>query len=274
MLATALLTYPTIDPVLIELGPFAVRWYALAYLAGILLGYYHIKQINAALNPPLMAKKPLDDMIVWSILGIILGGRLGYVIFYKPGYYLEHPLEALMIWQGGMAFHGGLLGVIIAFYLFSRRHQISYLRLMDLIACAAPIGLFFGRLSNFINGELFGRVSDCAVCMIFPHGGPFPRHPSQLYEAFLEGLLLFIVLWSLRKKTPILQRPGALSGLFLVGYAMGRATAELYREPDAHLGFILQGITMGQILCLPMALLGLYLLARHSLNRVNDSKGI
>ena len=262
MFALSLLTFPNIDPVLIELGPLAIRWYALAYLAGIMGGYTYIGRLNARLSPPLLTKKHLDDMIVWAVLGIILGGRLGYVLFYKPDYYLSHLSEIPMIWQGGMAFHGGMLGVMVSFYLFARRYNLSYLRLMDLIACAAPIGLFFGRLANFINGELYGRASDCAICMIFPHGGEFPRHPSQLYQAAMEGLALFALLFILRRYTLLSQKSGALAGVFLLGYAAARTIAELFRQPDAHLGFLSFGLTMGQWLSLPMALLGLYLLLK------------
>lgn len=261
MLGYSLLHFPAIDPVLIQIGPLAVRWYALAYLAGVVGGYFYIKWLNRCLAPPLLTAKQQEDMIAWAILGIILGGRLGYVLFYKPEYYLLNLDEVAMIWQGGMAFHGGLLGVIVSFYLFARRYQLSYLRLMDLIACAAPIGLFFGRLANFINGELFGRVAECSVCMVFPHGGPLPRHPSQLYEAVLEGLTLFIILWVLRRYTSLDKRPGVLSGIFLIGYGSARAFVELFREPDAHLGFVFMQLTMGQILCLPMLLIGLYLVA-------------
>ncbi len=260
MFSFSLLTYPQIDPILFEIGPLAIRWYALAYLAGILLGYEYIKRLNAKASPPLMNPKQCEDIILWAILGIMLGGRLGYVFFYKADYYLSHPNEILAVWQGGMAFHGGLLGIIAAFYLFARKYKLSYLRLMDMIACAAPIGLFFGRIANFINGELFGRVSDCAICMVFPHGGEQPRHPSQLYDAALEGLMLFILLFVLRHFTKIHQRAGALAGIFLLEYSFARIVVEYFREPDAHLGFIASGLTMGQLLSLPMAALGLYLL--------------
>lgn len=262
LFGAAILTYPAIDPVLIELGPLAIRWYALAYLAGILGGYYYIGWLNRRLIPPLLTKKQLDDLIVWAVLGIIVGGRLGYVFFYKPDYYLASPAEIPAIWQGGMAFHGGLLGVIVSFYLFARRAQIAYLRLMDLVACAAPIGLFFGRIANFINGELWGRASDCAVCMVFPHGGEAARHPSQLYQASLEGALLFLLLLWLQRRRVLAHKDGALAGVFLLGYAGARSVGELFREPDAYLGFLTGGLTMGQWLSLPMALLGLYLVLK------------
>ncbi len=258
MLSLSLLTYPTIDPVLIQIGPVAIRWYALAYIAGILLGAHLLKRFNRVASP-LMNPKQLEDLIVWAVVGIIVGGRLGYVLFYKPDYYLQNLAEIPMIWHGGMAFHGGLIGVIGAFYFFAKRHSIDYLRLMDQVACAAPIGLFFGRLANFINGELYGRASDAPWAMVFPHGGPFARHPSQLYQAALEGGLLFCVLMLLLKFTKAYYKRGCLAGVFLIGYGCARAFVELFREPDAQLGFLFAHITMGQLLCIPMILVGLVL---------------
>lgn len=260
MFSVAALSYPNIDPVLIEIGPLAVRWYALAYIAGVVLGYFYIKKLNAKNTAPLMTPKQLEDLMFWAIVGIMLGGRLGYAFFYNTQYYLSHPLEILAIWQGGMSFHGGLLGVIVAFYWFARRQNIPYLRLMDVVACAAPLGLLFGRLANFINGELFGRISDVPWAMVFPHGGPMPRHPSQLYEAALEGLLLFVLLLLLVTKTNAQRYAGLLSGVFLMGYGLSRAFVEYFREPDEQLGFIFSIVTMGQLLCLPMVVVGLYLM--------------
>ena len=192
-------------------------------------------------------------------LAVVLGGRLGYVLFYQPGYFAAHPAEILLVWQGGMSFHGGLLGVVVALILYARRHELSLLRLSDAIACAAPIGLFFGRIANFINGELFGRTGDVPWAMVFPGGGPSPRHPSQLYEAILEGLALFIVLFIASRRANIRHRPGLLTGIFCVGYALSRALIELFREPDAHLGFVVGATTMGQLLSLPLLALGVYL---------------
>lgn len=253
-----MLTFPQIDPVLIEIGPLAIRWYSLAYVAGIMLGWWllaheHKKRSITGLN-----KKALDDLILWAVIGIIAGGRLGYVLFYQPAYFLNHPLQILYIWQGGMSFHGGLLGVIAAFWLFCKKHGVRFLALMDVVACAAPIGLFFGRIANFINGELWGRVTDSPFGMVFPNGGPEPRHPSQLYEAATEGLLLFMVLFIALKYTTARNNEGLLAGLFLVGYALARSSMEQFREPDAMIGFI----TIGQLLSLPMAVLGLYLIFR------------
>ena len=255
------LPFPAIDPVLIQIGPFAIRWYALAYIVSLLLGWQLVRWL-AALRPPVMTREQVDDLLVWVTLGVILGGRLGYVFFYKPGYYLFHPLEAFALWHGGMSFHGGLIGVLLAGYLFARRHGLHPLRVGDLVATATPIGLFFGRLANFINGELFGRPSDVPWAMVFPHGGPLPRHPSQLYEAVLEGLVLFCVLLACARSPAVRSRPGLLGGIFLAGYALARIVAEMFREPDAHLGFLLAGATMGQLLSLPVLLLGLFLIVR------------
>jgi phosphatidylglycerol---prolipoprotein diacylglyceryl transferase len=249
------LPFPAIDPIAIDLGFFAIRWYALAYIVGLLLGWRYMIRL-ADLPPPAMQRRDVDDLLAWMALGVILGGRLGYVLFYKPGYYLNHPAEILQVWEGGMSFHGGLLGVVVATYLFSRQRHLHSFRVGDLLCCAAPIGLFLGRLANFVNGELFGRVTDSALGMVFPNGGPLPRHPSQLYEAALEGVLLFILMAVLVRREPVRHRPGLLLGIFLIGYGIARATAEFFREPDAHLGFIIGPVTMGQILCIPMILIG------------------
>ena len=257
-----MLSYPHIDPVLMHLGPLAIRWYSLAYMAGILLGWWLITREIARKPLANLSPKALDDMVAWAVVGIILGGRLGYVLFYKPAYYFEHPAQIVHVWEGGMSFHGGLIGTILAFYVFARKHNIRFFALMDLLAVAAPIGLFFGRLANFINGELYGRVTDAYVGMVFPTGGELPRHPSQLYEAALEGAVLFFVLLFLLKKTRARERTGALSGVFLIGYSFARIACEHFREPDAFLGFIYAGATMGQLLSLPMLALGMYLLFR------------
>jgi phosphatidylglycerol:prolipoprotein diacylglycerol transferase len=255
------LAFPNIDPVLVEIGPFAIRWYALAYIAGLVLGWRWC--LHLADKPPIVVKRQdVDDFLVWATLGVVLGGRLGYVLFYKPGYYLQNPLEIFQVWHGGMSFHGGALGVIAALILFSMRRRINVFAFGDILVCAVPIGLFFGRIANFINGELFGRASDVAWAMVFPHGGPQPRHPSQLYEAFLEGIVLFLLLNALERWTPIRQRPGALAGVFLIGYGLARMTVELFREPDSFLGFLFLGATMGQLLSLPFILVGLFLVIR------------
>lgn len=256
-----MLTFPTIGPVAIHIGPLAIRWYSLAYMAGILLGWWVVAREHARKPLAGLTKQALDDMVVWAVLGIIGGGRLGYVLFYRPDYYLHQPMEILKLWEGGMSFHGGLLGTILAFYLFCRKYKIRYFSLMDLLACATPIGLFFGRLANFVNGELYGRLTDAPLGMIFP-GTDAPRHPSQLYEATLEGLVLFIIMMLLLKKTALREKTGALSGVFLIGYGSARIICEFFREPDSFLGFLYAGATMGQLLCMPMIALGLYLLLR------------
>ena len=253
--------FPAIDPVLISIGPLAIRWYSLAYIAGILLGWRYIVSLSAH-KPGVIDAAAIDDLIVWLVFGIILGGRLGYVLFYKPGYYLMNPIEAAYVWEGGMSFHGGALGVILAMALFARKRGIDLLRLADMVACAAPIGLFFGRIANFINGELFGRPSDVAWAVVFPRGGPEPRHPSQIYESFLEGLVLFLILAALWRYTRLRDRPGALGGVFLLGYGAFRLFVEFFREPDAHLGFLFGGATMGQLLSLPLVIVGVWLVAR------------
>ncbi|MGQ0664672.1 MAG: prolipoprotein diacylglyceryl transferase [Pseudomonadota bacterium] len=255
------LPFPAIDPVAIELGPLVIRWYALAYIAGIVLGWRYA--IHLVRRPPLfMTAAAIDDFVVWATVGIIAGGRLGYVLFYKPGYYVFQPWEALFLWRGGMSFHGGLIGVLVAVWLFARRHGLPVLALGDVIAAATPIGLFFGRLANFINGELYGRPTDFPLAMVFPGGGPLPRHPSQLYEAALEGLVLFAALAWYARRPGVRERPGRLGGAFLAGYALARMLAELFREPDAHLGFLLGPLTMGQALSAPMLAAGIYLIAR------------
>ncbi|BBK34137.1 phosphatidylglycerol:prolipoprotein diacylglycerol transferase [Stella humosa] len=258
--------FPAIDPVLVQVGPFAIRWYALAYIAGIIIGWrYTLVLAQRGPKPatgPAVTARDMDDFIVWATLGIVLGGRLGYVLFYKPGYYLYNPLEALQVWHGGMSFHGGLVGVILAMLLFARRRGLEYWRLADIVAAATPIGLFFGRLANFVNGELFGRTSDVPWAMVFPHGGPLPRHPSQLYQAFFEGICVFAVLAVLEWVFRVRERPGTLAGAFLVSYGFARIVGELFREPDAHLGFLFLGVTMGQLLSLPMVLFGAWLIQR------------
>ncbi len=250
------ITFPNIDPVALAIGPFAVRWYALAYIAGLVTAWRYCRWL-AAQPPKRLSPDAFDDFLLWATLGVVLGGRLGYVLFYQPGYYLSNPQEIVFVWRGGMSFHGGLLGVLVAAGLFARSRKVSYFTVADVIGCAAPIGLLLGRVANFVNGELFGRPSDVPWAMVFPTDpDAVPRHPSQLYESALEGLVLFLVMFLLVKRG-WLGRPGALSGAFLIGYAAARMTAELFREPDAHLGFLLAGTTMGQMLSLPMLLLGI-----------------
>lgn len=254
--------FPMIDPVLVQIGPLAIRWYALAYIAGILLGWQLARRL-IALAPPVATREQLDDFVTWVTLGIILGGRLGYVLFYRPGYYIENPLEALAVWHGGMSFHGGMLGVIIAAVLFCRSARLPFLPFIDRVVAVVPIGLFFGRLANFINGELWGRVApDVPWAMVFPGAGPDPRHPSQLYQAGMEGVLLFLLMMILITRPGLRARPGFVSGAFLAGYGVARIVGEFFRQPDAQLGFLFAGTTMGQLLSVPMVLFGLWLMLR------------
>ena len=259
------LPFPNVDPILIQLGPFAIRWYALAYIVGILAGWFYARAIIRSTKPwggpaPMTAAH-FDDFVVWVTLGIILGGRLGYVLFYNPGYFAAHPLEALQLWNGGMSFHGGFTGCIAAVVLFARKHDIPVLSLGDLTCAVGPIGLFLGRLANFVNGELWGRPTDVPWAMVFPGAGPLPRHPSQLYEAALEGLVLFIVLYLLIR-AGALKRPGLILGAFAFFYSLARSFSELFREPDAQLGFIWGGMTMGMLLSIPLALAGIILIVQ------------
>lgn len=253
--------FPMIDPVLVQIGPFAIRWYALAYIAGIVLGWRLARRL-VVLSPKAGTPEQVDDFVTWVTLGIILGGRFGYVIFYRPDILLTAPWEIAYLWQGGMSFHGGALGVIIALFLFARRYGLDWVAFSDRIVCVVPIGLFLGRLANFINGELWGRVSDVPWAMVFPGAGPDPRHPSQLYQAGLEGLCLFAVLMILVARPSIRARAGVLSGVFLAGYGVARFIGEFFRQPDAHLGFLFAGATMGQLLSLPMMAVGAWLVVR------------
>jgi len=260
-IALPVIPFPVIDPVIVSIGPLAIRWYALAYIVGLVAGWRIVLGFNAG-PKPLMSRKDVDDFLVWMAVGVVLGGRCGYVLFYQPGHYFANPSEILAVWKGGMSFHGGIAGVIVAIIWFARARGIATFALADQIARVTPLGLLLGRLANFINGELYGRPSDVAWAMVFPHGGPAPRHPSQLYEALLEGALLFVVLWWLARRTEGKVGPGFVTGAFLAGYALARSFAELYREPDVFLGFFVAGTTMGQWLSLPMLLAGLWFMAQ------------
>ena len=267
MLYTAALIFPQFDPVVFSIGPVSLRWYALAYVAGLLTAIWYARLLVS--SPALWDGKPasattdqIDDLLLWATLGVIIGGRLGYVLFYNPAYFFSHPMQIVRTWDGGMSFHGGFLGVLIALYLYSRKHNISFAGLLDLAAVTGPIGLGLGRLANFVNGELFGRTSDVPWAMVFPGGGPLARHPSQLYEAFLEGLVLFLVLRFASHHRHMLSRPGALAGLFAIGYAASRIIVEFFREPDRQLGYFAGWLTMGMILSLPLLAAGVWLLAR------------
>ncbi len=253
------LTFPTINPVALEIGPLAIRWYGLAYFVGILAGWRYAVYL-ARLYGGRPNSDDVESLVLWVTFGIILGGRLGYVLFYELEAYLQDPLSIFAVWHGGMSFHGGLLGVTAAILLCAWSRGLPLLKLADIVAPVVPIGLFFGRLANFVNGELWGRVSDVPWAMVFPRAGDLPRHPSQLYEAFFEGLVLFAILAVLAHKASIRRRSGTVTGVFLVGYGLSRITAEFFREPDAFLGLLFGGLTMGQILSLPMVLFGMLLI--------------
>lgn len=249
-----MLSYPTIDPVAFSLGPIQVHWYGLSYLVGIGLAWWLARRRADRLG---LSKEQVGDLTFYAAVGVILGGRLGYALFYHFDRVLADPLWLLRLWEGGMAFHGGFLGVVVALLLFARKHRLPWLQLADFVAPLTPIGLALGRLGNFINGELWGRVSDQPWALVFPQAGPDPRHPSQLYQFALEGVLLFLLLWLFSRH----PRPtGSVAGLFLVGYGSLRFLVEFTREPDAHLGLLLGGLSMGQLLSLPMLAAGLGLL--------------
>jgi phosphatidylglycerol:prolipoprotein diacylglycerol transferase len=258
---TLVIPFPDIDPVLFQFGPFALRWYALAFIAGLLMGWWYLRAY-ARLAPQRMTETDADDFLTWATLGVVLGGRLGYVGFYNLAYYADNPLAILKVWEGGMSFHGGLIGLFLAVLWFARRRAIPVLALGDAVATIGPIGLFFGRLANFVNGELYGRATDMPWAMVFPRGGPAPRHPSQLYEAALEGLVLFAILYFMSRMESVRRRPGLLTGVCLLGYSLARGSVELFREPDAHIGFLLGGMTMGQLLSAPVLVFGIYLVLR------------
>ncbi|WP_353571907.1 prolipoprotein diacylglyceryl transferase [Candidatus Albibeggiatoa sp. nov. BB20] len=263
-----MLTYPQIDPVMLSIGPLQIHWYGMMYLVGFLLGWWLGVVRSKNPNSPVTAEQ-MGDLVFYIALGVVLGGRFGYILFYNLPHYIDNPLDILKVWQGGMSFHGGLLGVLLATGLYARYLGKTFFQFSDFIAPLVPLGLMVGRIGNFINAELWGRVSDVPWAMVFPLAGGLPRHPSQLYQALLEGLLLFIILWIYSRK----PRPTmAVSGVFLIGYAVFRSIAELFREPDAHLGFIaFDWLTMGQILSIPMIIFGtiLILLAyRNTENKV------
>jgi len=268
LLPLAALPFPQIDPVLIRLGPLAIHWYGLGYVAGILFAWWYAKRIIATgrlwpTGQSPMTPEHVDDFLLWAAVGVVAGGRLGYILFYDFQRYLADPLDIFAVWQGGMSFHGGLLGVTVAMILFARRRGVPAWSLFDVIAAGAPVGLGLVRVTNFINSELWGRVTDVPWAVIFPNGGPFARHPSQLYEAGLEGLALFLILAWLIWRRGALARPGFVAGTFIAGYAASRIFVEFFREPDAHIGYLAGNwLTMGMILSVPMLLIGLWAMAR------------
>lgn len=264
----AVLPFPPVDPVLFEIGPFAVRWYALAYIAGLVFASWYMKRLVS--NPrlwgksrPSMTVPQVDDFFLWSVLGVVLGGRLGYVLFYNPLYYVSHPLEIVKMWDGGMSFHGGFLGVVIACLLYGRRIGTGLDRMLDLGAASVPVGLGLGRLANFINSELWGRAAEVPWAIVFPLDETrTPRHPSQLYEAVLEGLVLFLAVRVATHRYGALQYPGRAAGVFALVYGLSRILVEFFREPDAHLGYFAGFVTMGMILSVPLCAVGIWLLMR------------
>jgi phosphatidylglycerol:prolipoprotein diacylglycerol transferase len=257
------LAYPSIDPVLITIGPLPIRWYALAYIAGLVLGWAYarvlVRQKTFWGGAAPLDRLDIDDLLVYAAMGVILGGRLGYVLFYNPEFYLAHPAEIFAVWKGGMSFHGGLVGTALAIYVLATRKKISVLSLVDVCTAAVPIGLFLGRIANFIKPELWGRPTGVPWAIVFPGAGPFPRHPSQLYEASLEGFVLFLVLY-IAVHLGALRRPGLVAGLFATGYGTARITCEFFREPDPQLGFLFGGATMGMLLSLPLIGIGVALI--------------
>ncbi|GAB5467836.1 MAG: prolipoprotein diacylglyceryl transferase [Rhodospirillales bacterium] len=262
MIPLVAMTFPVIDPVAVEVGPLQIRWYALAYIVGIVLAWLYCRAL--ARRPESgVSKQAIDDLLFWATLGILIGGRLGLVIFYQPSYFLANPLDIFKVWQGGMSFHGGFLGVIAALFYVAWRHKLAFFKLSDLVAAAAPIGIFLGRIANFVNGELWGRVTDSSWGMIFPDpaAGGLPRHPSQLYQAFAEGLVVFVVLRIL-VQLGWLARPGRISAAFALTYGLARFIDEFWREPDAYLGFVFGNLSQGQVLSIPMILVGLFFLWR------------
>ncbi|MEO1103191.1 MAG: prolipoprotein diacylglyceryl transferase [Pseudomonadota bacterium] len=268
------LPFPTFDPVAVSVGPIALRWYALAYIAGIVLGWLYARWLVKRDSLWGQRERPevrdFDDLVTWVTLGVVVGGRLGFVLVYQPAYYLAHPLEALMLWQGGMSFHGGLAGVIVAVLVYCHVRKLSSLAVFDVLGAVVPLGLFFGRIANFINGELWGRPSDVPWAMVFPGAGPEPRHPSQLYQAALEGLILFVII-AIAIRMGALRRPGLCLGLFGAGYGIARIIGEFFRMPDPQLGFLLGPLTMGMLLSLPMLVIGLYFIVRAIARRPREA---
>ena len=250
-----ILVHPLIDPVIVSFGYLQIRWYSLAYILGFLIGIYIIKKINNKHTNPLK-NKLIDDFFVWSVIGVIVGGRLGYIIFYQTNTIINNPISIFFIWQGGMSFHGGLIGIILSILIYSKYKEVNFFQLSDLVSLVAPIGIFLGRLANFINVELYGRTTKFPFAMIYPNIDTIPRHPSQLYEAFFEGIVLFLILYILYNRNLVKNRHGLITSIFLIFYGLFRFLLEFLREPDAHLGLYYEFFTMGQILSIPMILIG------------------
>ena len=270
----AALPFPNIDPVLINLGPVPIRWYSLAYIFGLIAGWLYARALVGADRlwgaTARTDKASIDDLLVYCALGVIVGGRVGYVLFYDPGSFIANPLRIFAVWEGGMAFHGGLAGAAVGIWMFARRYGVSPLTVADICAAVAPIGILLGRIANFIKPELWGRPTDVPWGVIFPGAGPLPRHPSQLYEAALEGALLLVVLYAAIRLGG-LKRPGLIAGLFGVGYGLARIFCEFFREPDPQLGFMFGSATMGMLLSIPLILVGIWLIALARRNHVRNA---
>ncbi len=270
---------PVIDPVALELGPIAVKWYGLAYMVSLLLGWYYAKKLAA--NQQIWGgKSPVkpaqfDDLLIWITLGVVVGGRLGYVLFYNPVYFFHNPSQIVATWNGGMSFHGGLIGSFLAIWMYSKRHNLPLLSVLDIASAVAPLGFLFGRMANFVNGELWGRVSDVPWAMVFPNpeAGGVPRHPSQLYEAALEGLLLLIILWVMTHRKGAFLKPGLVTGTMVLGYGLARIFVENFRQFDEGVGLMIGPFTPGMIYSVPMVLLGGWLIWRARQTAAGGSSG-
>ncbi|MCH2541410.1 MAG: prolipoprotein diacylglyceryl transferase [Alphaproteobacteria bacterium] len=252
------MTFPNIDPVIFSIGPLDIRWYSLAYILGFIIGFQYIKYLSSK-NSLGLNNNLINDFFFFSILGVILGGRIGYILLYNPNYYFENPIEIIKLWKGGMAFHGGLIGVILSTFIFSLKNKINFYIFSDLAACAAPIGIFFGRIANFINGELVGRVTEKKIGIIFNHIDGYTRHPSQIYEAILEGMVLFLILFFLQNRERFIYKSGILSSLFLIFYSIFRFICETFREPDPHIGLQYFNLSLGQIYSIFFLIVGIAL---------------
>ena len=265
----------SLDPVLIDLGFFQIRWYSIAYILGIILGWLYANKIIKSTeknkyNFVQISTQQFDSLIVYLVIGIIIGGRLGYVIFYNLEYYSQNFFEIIKLWQGGMSFHGGLLGVVISIIIFSKKNKISFFKIADIVSCVAPIGIFFGRIANFINGELYGKISSLPWSVIFPSAGNSPRHPSQIYEALLEGIVLYLIINYFALKKDLIYKPGFISSLFLIIYSILRIFSEIFREPDSHLGLLFNYFSMGTLLSLLTIIFGLFIILFVKKNEQNN----
>ncbi len=257
---------PSIDPVIFSISFFEIRWYSLSYIFGFLIGSLMVSHLNS-INGKIITKEKLDTFLIWAVLGVIIGGRIGYVLVYQTEIFIENPIYIFEIWRGGMSFHGGLLGIVVSIYFFSKKNKINFFYISDLVSIVAPIGLFFGRIANFINTELIGRPTEFFISVIYPSVDNIPRHPSQLYEAFFEGIVIFIILIICFNKKNINTNFGVISGIFLTLYSLFRFFIEFLREPDSHLGLFFDIVSMGQILSIPLFIFGVILIVNNGYKR-------